>query len=144
LRAAPNDYSGWVGMQILVGANPLTVSELGRIVVSGNIGSHTVKLVRASDGLDVAGGEIAIATAGGTPGEFKFAALASPVTLNANTTYFVLSQETFGGDIWYDNNTSVVTTAVATDNAAVWGTGLGDWHPIPLANKSYVPVSFKY
>src|SRR5205814_476917 len=50
-----NDYSGWVGMQIVVGADPLTVSQLGRMMAPGNTGTHTVKLVKASDGLDVPG-----------------------------------------------------------------------------------------
>ncbi|MBL9212134.1 MAG: S8 family serine peptidase, partial [Opitutaceae bacterium] len=56
-----NNYSGWVGMQLTIGASPVTVTELGRIMASGNSGTHTVKLVKVSDGLDVPGGSVSIA-----------------------------------------------------------------------------------
>lgn len=141
---ARNDYSGWVGMQIVVGASPLTVTQLGRIVAPGSTGTHTVKLVRASDGLDVPGGATAVATNGGIPGQFSYGNLSTPVTLSAGTTYWILSQETFGGDTWYDWNTNVTTTGVASDIGAVWGSGPGDWHPFSVNNCSFVPVDFKY
>ncbi len=83
-----NDYSGWLGMQIVVGTNP--------------------------------------------------------VTLTAGTTYWVLSQETAGGDRWYDWNTKVTTTGVAADNAVAWGTGPGAWNTDAVAKQSFVPVDFKY
>src|SRR5262249_20801535 len=37
-----NDYSGWVGMEVVVGASPVTVTQLGRMMASGNSGTHTV------------------------------------------------------------------------------------------------------
>src|SRR6266571_8320312 len=39
-----NDASAWVGFQFTVGGVPITVSSLGRWVVSGNSGTHTVQL----------------------------------------------------------------------------------------------------
>jgi uncharacterized repeat protein (TIGR02543 family) len=137
-----NDYGGWAGMQIVVGANPLTVSQLGRFMASGNSGTHTVKLVKASDGTDVTGGSVAIAMSGGTAGQFKYGSLGSPVTLAAGTAYWVLSQETAGGDRWYDWDTKVTTTGVAADNAVAWGTGLGAWNTYAVANQAFVPVDF--
>ncbi|MEO6567317.1 MAG: Calx-beta domain-containing protein, partial [Opitutaceae bacterium] len=97
-----NDYSGWVGMQIVVGVNPLTVSQLGRIMAPGNTGTHTVKLVRASDGFDVTGGAATVTMGGGTLGQFSYGTLASPVTLSAGATYWLVSQEVDGGDSWYN------------------------------------------
>jgi hypothetical protein len=139
-----NNYSGWVGMQVTAGASPVTVTELGRIMVSGNSGTHTVKLVRVSDGQDVPGGSVSIAMSGGTVGQFKYATLASPVVLAANTNYWLMSQETFGGDSWSDLNTTVTTTSVATVNTAAYGTGPGAWVAIAGPNQTYGPVNFKY
>ncbi|MCX6927264.1 MAG: PA14 domain-containing protein, partial [Verrucomicrobia bacterium] len=137
-----NDYSGWVGMQVVVGANPLTVTQLGRMMAPGNNETHTVKLLRASDGLDVSGGGVAISMSGGTVGQFQYGSLSSPVTLAAGTVYWVLSQETAGGDSWYDWDTQVTTTGVGVDNAVVWGTGPGAWNTIAVTNQAFVPVDF--
>jgi probable HAF family extracellular repeat protein len=140
-----NDYTGWVGMQITVGADPVTVSELGRMVAAGNTGLHTVKLVRASDGANIAGGSVVIPTSSTVTGDFKYMPLPSPITLSPNTTYYFVSQETSGGDGWYDvQDTVVTTTSVASVTAGVYGNGPGTWAPFGGANHSYVPVSFKY
>jgi hypothetical protein len=120
------------------------VSELGRMAAPGNSGTHTVKLVKAVDGMDVPGGAVAITMSGGTAGNFRYGTLSSPVTLPAGTAYYVLSQEMTGGDSWYDRNTTITTTNVAMNNAVVWGTGAGGWQTDSWANHSYVPVSFKY
>ena len=66
LGSPRNEWSGYVGMKVVVGAAPVTVTALGRMMLSGNTGTHTVKLVRASDGMDVPGGSVSIAMAGGT------------------------------------------------------------------------------
>jgi hypothetical protein len=139
-----NDWSGWVGMQIVVGANPVSVTQLGRMMAPGNSGTHTVKLVKASDGTDVPGGSASIAMSGGTAGQFQYGGLGSPVTLAAGTAYFLLSQETAGGDSWYDWDTQVTTTEVAVDNGLAWSTDPGAWSTYALGNHAYVPVGFKY
>src|SRR6476659_3732969 len=100
-----NDFTGYAGMQVVVGANPITVTALGRMMVSGNTGTHTVKLVKASDGSDVTGGSVMISMIGGTAGQYRYATLASPVTLSTGATYFVMSQEVSGGDTWYYDDT---------------------------------------
>jgi hypothetical protein len=140
-----NDFTGWVGMNISVGSSPLTVTALGRIVASGNTGSHTVKLVNASTGVDVPGGSVSVNTVGGTPNSFVYANLASPVTLSANTNYYIVSQETQNGDHWFDFNTTIVTTAVAADTFSVWGYNGSGYNGIASSsNHTYVPVDFVY
>jgi hypothetical protein len=140
-----NDFTGWVGMNISVGSSPLTVTALGRIVASGNTGSHTVKLVNASTGVDVPGGTVSVNTVGGTPNSFVYANLASPVTLSANTNYYIVSQETQNGDHWFDFNTTIVTTAVAADTFSVWGYNGSGYNGIASSsNHTYVPVDFVY
>jgi hypothetical protein len=143
LGSVRNDFSGWVGMKITVGATPLTVSQLGRIFVSGNSGTHIVKLVRASTQTDVPNGSVSITMSGGSAGQFKYGTLASAVTLSANTAYYLVSQETAGGDQWGNFNTTVTTTADGTcDGAVYFGSGY-PWSVIGGANHTYVPVDIK-
>ena len=89
-------------MKFTVGATPMNVTSLGRIYVAGNNGQHVVKLVRVSDGADVPNGSVNISFPAGSPGQFTYVQLPSPVTLTANTSYFLVSTETAGGDFWYD------------------------------------------
>ncbi|MBV8732281.1 MAG: immunoglobulin domain-containing protein, partial [Acidobacteriia bacterium] len=123
LGTSRNDYSGWVGMAIRVGPSPLLVNGLGRMVASGNSGVHTVKLVDAVSGSDLPGGSITVSTAGATPGTFAYNYFVSPVTLNGNGVYYVLTDETAAGDQWYDRNTTVQTQGVASVLYAVYGSG---------------------
>jgi hypothetical protein len=139
-----SDYGGYVGMELVVGAAPVTVTQLGRMMASGNTGTHTVKLVNASNGSDVAGGSVAISMAGGTVGQFTYATLTSPVTLSAGATYYLVSQEVVGGDEWYDINTVLTTTSVASDATGAYGTGPGAWFTYGSAGNSYGPLDFKY
>jgi predicted transglutaminase-like cysteine proteinase len=138
-----NDYSGWVGMRITVSGSPLTITALGRIFAAGNSGTHVVKIVNAATGADVPGGSASI-TMTGSAGQFIYANLTAPVTLNANTAYYVLSQETSGGDRWYDFNTTADSTPVASLNGAVWGGGAPYAFVGGTAGRMYVPVDFKY
>jgi hypothetical protein len=140
-----DNFSGYVGMKIVVGATPLMVTSLGRITVGGNNGTHTVKLVNASDGTDVPGGAASVAMSGGTAGQFQYTILGTPVTLTAGSTYYVVSQETAGGDYWYDLDTTVTTAPVAAHSGAIYGYGPGEWYPVSgTASQTYVPVDFTY
>ena len=85
-----------------------------------------------------------ITMAGGTPGSFTYGALASGVTLNANTTYYILSQETQFGDYWYDLNTTLQTTADAAVKAPAYGTTSPFVIMPGLAGHTYVPLDFRY
>src|SRR6185369_7829096 len=133
-----------VGMQLNVGSSPLIVTSLGRMVASGNTGPHVVKIVDAASGVDVTGGSASIATAGKPAAAFAYSLLPSPVILNANTSYFILSQETQGGDQWYDNDTVTQTTADGVLVGSVYGTS-SPYTPLAgSAGHMYVPVDFKY
>ncbi|HLG95342.1 MAG TPA: immunoglobulin domain-containing protein [Bryobacteraceae bacterium] len=138
-----NNFTGWIGMVITVGSSPMTVSSLGRMVVSGNTASHVLKLVSAG-GADIAGGSLTVSTAGATPGTFVYAQLASPVQLNANTTYYVVSQEAAGGDFWYDWNTTEQTTSTATITGSVWALSNSYATVAGSAGHSYGPLDLKY
>jgi RHS repeat-associated protein len=141
-----NDASAWVGFQFTVGAVPMTVSSLGRWVVSGNSGNHTVQLFTAT-GTAISSGSVTVSTAGQPAGQFAYAPLASPVTLAANTTYVLMSQETLSDDQWYDYGDTLVTLGgTASGAAAVWA----DINPPPInpafggGGMSYGPVNLKF
>jgi hypothetical protein len=150
LGTVRNDYSGFVGMRIGVGASPITVTALGRIFVAGNSGTHIVKLVSAANGTDVPGGSVSLSMSGGVPGQFKYANLSSPVVLAAGATYYVASQETAGGDYWHNYDTTLTTTSVATDLSTVYkmavnyGSGGTPWTSYGTAGQTFGPVDFTY
>jgi len=104
-----NNVTGWQGFKFQVGEEAVAVSQLGRWVVAGNSQSHVVKLVTAA-GADVAGGSATVGTAGQTARAFAYANLTNngTVTLLAHTEYYLLSQETTGGDWWHDSPGTVV------------------------------------
>lgn len=65
-----NDFTGWVGMKLTVGANSLVVSSVGRICVANNSATHLVKFVNAGDGSDLSGASASLSMAGCTVGQF--------------------------------------------------------------------------
>ena len=68
-----------------------------------------------------------------------------PVTLQANTNYYVVSQETAGGDWWYDWDTTVTTTNVASEKASAWSNPGAAFVTVPSSSSHmYVPVDFVY
>jgi hypothetical protein len=138
-----NNYNGWLGMKFTVGANPLTIQGLGRWVIAGNTGNHTLKLVVDSTKADVPGGSAVVSTSG-APAGFKYASLAAPVTLAANTAYYLVSQESSGGDQFYQGDTTLTTTGAATMNLAVWSGNGTSYGTAYTAGSCYVPVSFTY
>jgi hypothetical protein len=140
-----NNYSGWVGYEFTTGNNPLIVYELGRWVVAGNTGNHTVKLVDAATGLNVPGASVSIQTNyESTPGQFEYDDLATPVTLAANHSYYLLSSESSGGDQWYDQNTVVNTTSDLTITNAVYSPDSKNFILGSAGNYAFGPVDLKY
>ena len=137
-------FTGLVGVQIQVGASPVTVRTLGRLVAPGNGKSHAMTI------LDTSNNVIGTATisAGGTEGTFVYTALdGGPATLTAGTTYFVVSAEdnTNGGDSFWDVDSTVNTTSVAAIAAAVTKvTGATTFSQGAGANHDPGPLDFQY
>jgi RHS repeat-associated protein len=141
-----SDFSGWVGLYFVVGNTPLTVSGLGRWVVAGNASSHGVALFTAA-GNQISGGSVTVSTAGVPSGQFAYATLATPVTLAANTGYCLMTQETSGGDQWYDyNGTSITLNGDASGSLSVYA--YNTVPPVYVApsssGESYGPVNLQY
>lgn len=137
-----NNFSGFAGMGFTVGSYSLSVSTLGRACLAGNSGTHIVKLVNAATGDDVSGGSVTVPMAGCTPGQITFASLPSPVRLQAGGSYYAVSQETSGGDQFYD-------TGLVSTTPDAWVTGPVYWNGANYTaaaspNMAYVPPSFQY
>ncbi len=133
-------------MKFTIGVSNITVSALGRVFVTNNAATHTVKLVQVS-GQDVPGGAVQLSMLGGS-GSFRYAPLASPVVLAAGSSYYLASQEANGSDRWYDIG-AVTPTGDVTVNNSVYSSG-STWiietagGGYPTTNSSYVPVNLQY
>ena len=153
-----NNYTGWAGMQIMVGPNPIIVTQLGRIVAATNSGVHEVKIVEPATtpvpGVPVAGNDVVppvsvttvVEVSQANVGTFAWTPLPQPLTLKANTIYFIVSSETDGGDLFYEEQ-PVPTTAVAALQRSIFTETMGpDAGKYKGANagRCFVPVSFRY
>ena len=139
LTTTRTDACPKAGMIITVGSNNLTVTALGRLFITGNTGSHVLQIYD-TNGVQQ-GADVSLSMTGGTSNTFKYANLSSPVTLLANTTYYIVSQET-NGDAWYTWDTTVTTRTDASEVGEVWYDT--SFHPGYYAGYTYVPVDFKY
>jgi hypothetical protein len=136
-----NNYSGWVGTQLTIGSSSLTVTAVGRLCLPGNSGTHTVEFVNASNGQAVAGGSALVNMAGCTSGQFVYATLATPITLQAGVNYHLASLEVLGGDTWYDFGGVTTTSAALVTNSVYHD---GSWIGMSSTNTSYVSPNFQY
>lgn len=137
-----NSVGGWKGLKFTTGSTAKTVYELGRWIVSGNSGGHDIRLIRASDGVQVAAANVN--ASGATPGGFLYAKCA-PVTLAANTTYYLLSNESAGGDSYGSAASTVTPVSGFTINGAATGTLGGTWSFVDegTVNRSFGPLNLK-
>ena len=85
---------------------------------------------------------VSVPTSGATASTFKYVALGSPVTLAANTTYSLLSNETAGADQWYGDNATLTTNPIAViNNSESYN---GTYHNSASAGHGSVPVNLLY
>src|SRR5260370_375063 len=77
---------------------------------------------------------------GGTGGKLKEGSVRRPVVLGAGATYYLMAQGNAGGGSWYDINTTVSTTSVATELSGVYGPGGTTWTSFGSAGQTFGPV----
>ncbi len=135
----------YAGCQIQTGFSHLTATGMGRVMISGNVQTHNLKIVDAG-GTDVAGATCNAAMSGVTAGTIKYCTFASPVALTANTLYFALSQEFAGNDVMYDDTLLTGTNPfVAVLKSSAWVNSNGPAAPnLNTAGKSYVGVDVTF
>ena len=112
-----------------VGPNPLIVSSMGRVCAPGNSGTHIVKFVDANTEMDIAGASVSVNMAGCTVGQFVYSTLSNLITLQPGTTYYLASNEGFGGDNYFDWGPVTYTNA-ATVNDSIYSPNGSYWKPI--------------
>lgn len=139
-RIQRNNFTGFVGLKLRIGSAALTVNSVGRGCIPGNSQNHLVKFVNAATGADIPGASATVNMAGcGT--DFVYQTLASPVVLQTNTTYYLVSSETAGGDNWTDQS-QLTTSSEAAVLTSIFSLGSG--YAINEANAAYVPPNFLY
>lgn len=145
LGSAPlrNDFTGDVGMQFTVGAASITVNDLCRYFTSGNSQTHTLTLASTS-GATLASVSVDMGAGSADANGFKCATLSSGVSLAANTSYYLVSSETTGGDQWRDYTTALTPASGAGSiPSAVYRYG-GSYTTYGGNGNSYGPVDFYY
>lgn len=120
----------------------VTITQLGRWVLSGNNQTHTITVYNGSA---VSQGSVTINCSGATPNQFLYGTLASPITIGPGY-WFVLSSETAGGDTWTGGTTGQPATYTDIGNmqTAYMDTPSGTLVVTGIAGVSNGPVSFKY
>lgn len=135
-----NNFSGWVGYKVTIGATDISATGLGMPLVQGTYGSHVVKIVNATTGVDIAGGSVNV-TPTGSIGSFTYSNLATPITLTATTSFYIVFNTTNSGDFWYD--LSGVTTQ--TDASIVTGVYFDTaYHETGSANSAFGIPDLQY
>jgi hypothetical protein len=143
--SADNTKNGFAGMQITTAGHYLFVNELGRYYIQGNTRVHTLKIVNAQSGADVAVATIDMSQGSTDQNGFKYAALPTSVILAPNTSYDVVSSEVANGDQWltaactesYLASAATLTNAVYIDPNGVVSAAGGQ-------GNAYGPVNFKF
>jgi hypothetical protein len=135
--------TGSFGMTIQVGPNPLIIKTLGRAVAPGNSQFHVVRIIDAATGSDVTGSAVPINTAGGTAGQFVYGPVSATVTLQPGAAYFIVSEETAGGDLFHNHDTTIETRTVATVIGSA-RTGAPGVFADRAGQIAYGPVDFQF
>jgi hypothetical protein len=145
-----NDWTGPVGLSFTCASNA-TCRALGRWVTTGNTQPHVVALCSSSWAVLA---YATVTTAGATPGTYAYANLTTPYPMSAGTTYFILSQETSGGDQFYDVNSLVQTSVTfsgesSSTSDAIYATGtlpnsITPGGPWGSSGDAYGPVNIQY
>lgn len=144
-----NDFTGRIGGQFRNNTGgPITITAIGRWMLTGNNQSHAVTLRGTHEGSMEWTGyntiieSVSINMAGGTPGTFRYVDLTTPAVIPNLHYFFVISAESEGGDTWYDANGVVPTATNIVLNPAVYEDN-GD----PQAgstNTAFVPTGFLF
>lgn len=142
-KGPPQGFTGYMGAIITTGDYPLTVSTLGRLFYEGNAGEHTLKLVDAATGADVEGSTVTVNMEGGTVDQIVYGDLAAPITLAANSTYYLLSSEDVTGDSFGDCCDNLFAASGAAVNGYVYYDGSA-YQTLLFPSSSYLTLDMKY
>ena len=114
-----SDVNGWLGGTITVGGADVEINALARRLVTGNSQTHQVKITTTA-GVLIASVDVDTSAFSGVDWAYEF--LGSPVTLSAGVIYHIQSEETIGGDQWYNAHFYSANSEV-TPGSVAYGTG---------------------
>ena len=148
--ATRNDL-GWSFGCVVVPSNNVTVYSIGRYVVSGNSGTHTLHITTYPGNVDLR--TVSLNTSG-KPVGFSYVTLGTPLTLTNGANYFIASDEAGGGDLWNDDSSgntgyqpifnTVSFPAYSAYATAGAGSGGGISFHSGATNTMYVGVDIQY
>ncbi len=140
---APRKFDGQMGIGIVIGAKRIQAIGVRRAVVAGNSQVHRVRIIDKASGMEVAGGDVP--TAGVGAGAFAQADVTPGRILDANTTYYILSDESGTGDEFFDASNSLISTTMAVSRQfAAYGDFAGTYVESPVNKQAYGPVDIIY
>ena len=130
--------AGWAGMKVTIGEKDLVVTHLGRIYAQGSNATHNFFIANL-DGSIVKDGIQSVADADTPIDQFLYAEIPGKVTLQANTSYYIMSDYWGANDKFYASSTAVTTEAASIDGIVILGSaydfyasaGIG-WGPLDL------------
>lgn len=143
------DFDNYLGMAITVGARSLSICALGRWSGLGVSQTHLMQIFDVGQGQVLSGSSVTVdPNTSFVRAGFLYSDLPQPVTLQANSKYYILTKENLNGDKFYDNMTTltsstptlVVPTADATIDSPVY---FATTYITP-AGITYGPVNFLY
>ncbi len=117
-----NDWKGWAGMKITIGDTPIAVTALGRLAVGESTETHRLRIFDATRNNAFTELTSTVVDMNGVRDkQFHYAALPQPVVLEAGKSYYIMSEENYGKDYWYDGNMTIeYDNAVATVDGTVF------------------------
>lgn len=143
-----NNFGNYVGIQITIGSTPIIAKTIGRYKVPGNTGTHTLKLIDKATLNDLSGGQLRVnlSLAMYEDGKFAYVPLPQEVTLNPNSSYFIISEEMNNGDFFHDSSDTKLTEVppLLTAVTAVNGDGVSSYTISPTPLEVYGPPSLQY
>ena len=131
---------GWAGMRITVGKKNLVVTHLGRIYAQGSNATHNFFIANL-DGSIVKDGIQSVANADTLIDQFLYAEIPGKVTLQANTSYYIMSDYWGITDKFYAGSAAVTTDAASIDGIVILGAAY-DFHA--AAGIGWGPLDLKY
>ena len=142
MLGTPRNFTGLMGMGFVVGSKRIQATRLGRAVVAGNSGTHKVRIIDKAANMEVASADVV--TTGTAAGSFAYADLNPAVVLQANATYYVLSEESATGDRFFDADTTITTSTAVSRAFAAYGNLGGPYMESPTNGIAYGPVDVVY
>lgn len=139
-----NSMNGEVGMTITVNED-VTVKALGRFYYLGNSDVHKLTIYDAADGSVVATTSVDMSEGTTDENGFKYALLDKEVKLETGKTYYVVSSETEGRDVWMNRMCQVKCDSRFTVDGGITYEN-GNWKSLAKPGPGYMygPVNLLF